>query len=205
VAVLCIWPHALLSMLFDSFSSTHSAESPVLHSTVAPEYGLNAIADLPTPTVHNREGAGSDVTNRAAGGSPTRPRKKYSTKEIPVELVNLETGQFLVRYISTTEAARAHGMSRGSLRDCIIAQRLCKDLFFREQGSDVMPGAKKPYRARGCKIEKLNFQTGAVIAEYDSVKEAAAANGTSNFNINSCLSGRIKSSQGFRWRCKVEP
>jgi hypothetical protein len=131
-----------------------------------------------------------------------------SFESIPVELVNLQTGQFLVRYNKIAEAARAHGINRGTLYSCLQDRRLCKGLFFRHQGSGVMPRAKKPpkpRRAAGGKIEKLNFLAEAVIAEYGSVKEAAVATGISITSINSCLSGRSKSAQGFRWRYKAEP
>jgi hypothetical protein len=151
--------------------------------------------------------SGDSLSSHASSDlSPFPIRKRRTTYSMPVELVDLVTGQFLVRYISIAEAAQAHGMSHGSLRDCINAQHLYKGLFFRHQGSDAMPAAKNPRRAVGpikTPVEKLDNLTGAVVAEYDSVKEAAVANGISITSINTRLSGRTTSPQGlFMWRCK---
>jgi hypothetical protein len=56
---------------------------------------------------------------------------------------------------------------------------------------------------RATAVEQIDMDTGEVIAQFDSISEAARAVGAAQPNISCCLSGKNRTCKGFMWRRKM--
>lgn len=52
-------------------------------------------------------------------------------------------------------------------------------------------------------VFKINIKTEEIIEEYCSLKEAAEKTNTHRSSISSCCNGKLKSSNGFKWKFKI--
>ena len=123
----------------------------------------------------------------------------------------METGEVLNVYPSAEEAGRSLGISRQGIsrvangtRDRITYQGYIwrfagdKTIAPRQQNKPPIPQGKQ-------RVEQIDYETGTVLAVFDSINEAATSLNITNRRIRSVLTGLQKSTGGFTFRKVGKP
>lgn len=145
------------------------------------------------------------------------------TTSDPVEQLDLRTGKVLATFPSYRAANLALGRdenSAGIRKNVLDAQLSAFGYFWRAVGSKRLPDGVKPStekpvstqkpsstsgkqkNAKGRAVEKLDLQTGTVLATYPTAAEATMSLGLDprKHGVADNLAGRVKSAYGFFWR-----
>uniref|UniRef100_A0A6S8YSM8 RING-type domain-containing protein n=1 Tax=Chaetoceros debilis TaxID=122233 RepID=A0A6S8YSM8_9STRA len=119
---------------------------------------------------------------------------------LPVEQVDVKTGKILASFNSALEAAFAAGEESESyiLAVCEGQKRSCHGYFWRFKGSST--------KQTKLEVQQLCFETGEVIATFETILAASRAVGVSSQGISNCCDGsnRSKSAGGFGWRFAID-
>lgn len=96
------------------------------------------------------------------------------------------------------KAARAEGISYGQyvFKHCSVVPKATSLALL------TQPTKRRLSRNQRCRQFDLN---GVLIAEYESVDEAAAAVGTTSHNLSAALRGDNATSMGYQWRYSDDP
>ena len=129
-------------------------------------------------------------------GSDKLPLKRKVRK--PVQQLCLETRAVIATYTSIVEAAAALRVENSSIGKCCNDRKgnfSAGGFGWRFEGSKPQPGRRKP-------VQQLCLDTGAIIATFASMTEAAVANGIDSGSIGKCCNGcmGVLSAGGFGWR-----
>ena len=135
-------------------------------------------------------------------------RHDKRSNQICVEQLDLRTHEVLNEFKSLSDAARQMGRKSAfsSIASCCKGvQKQSLGFFWRYKGSDELP-APDAYEAylRTTKrvVEKLDYNTGKVLEEYESVAAAAKAIGSQITHMTQACNGSARMCKGFFWRFK---
>ena len=141
---------------------------------------------------------------RRAGDDAMPSTRTY--RGIPIEQVDMETGKVINVFPSAGEAARSLGIRRNAIARIVnggIDRISYKGYLWREVGDKkTVPRKQKlPPVPRGKqKVEQIDYGTGAVLAVFDSINEAAVSLNIPSQKIRATITGLQKSTRGFTFR-----
>ena len=126
--------------------------------------------------------------------------RRWGRPPVPVEQVDLTTGEVIREFKSLSAAAKAVNGTTGNISRVINGRlRSVKGFFWRKAGTSSLPRA----RLGGIPVEQVDLVTGEVIGVFPSIQEAVkAVNGSTTAVISGILRGRkdLASYKGFFWR-----
>lgn len=121
----------------------------------------------------------------------------YENKAKPVKQIDINTGKIVAIYESIKAAAKATGICKRAIQDCINKPETAHSANgFAWQLDD---GKIHPIIQLTKKVPVIqrDKNTREIIAKYSSVSEASAATGISATNISTCINGRQKTTGGY--------
>lgn len=115
-------------------------------------------------------------------------------------------GKEVARYKSVSEAARINGFERHSLQKCNVIDGYTYEVE-RKVNEFIPTGHKGPRPdliGKGAKKVYQYTKDRVLVAEYNSVREAAVAMGSEmrSSDISNCANGKLLSAFGYDWRYK---
>ena len=116
---------------------------------------------------------------------------------VPVEQVDLQTGEVINTFQSQTKAARTLGIKQSRIAEVLGGKIYsCGGYFWRRAGDKAMPSQHKM-------VEQVDRRTGEVINTFLSASEAVRTLNTTAINssgISCVIHGQTKSCGGYFWR-----
>ena len=162
-----------------------------------PQKGVSAV-------LNGRSKSSGGFFWRRSGDDAMPPARTYG--RIPIEQVDMETGKVMNVFSSTAEAARSLGIFDGSINRIVnggIDRISYKGYLWRKVGDKkVVPRKERrpPFPQGKQKVEQIDYETGTVLAVFDSISEAAASLNIPSRRIRDTITGRQESTKGFTFR-----
>ena len=125
---------------------------------------------------------------------------EYVYDKCAVDKYNPDTGKLICTYNSILDAAEDVGISDSHISECCKGKhKTAAGYGWAYHGEPYEP--PKSY-FRYVRIEKVDAETGEIIATYDSQTQAARLNDVSVALINMCCKGNQRLGKGYVWRYK---
>jgi hypothetical protein len=183
------------------------------------EYGIKnfsfeILEECPPEQLDNREiywiqqyNSYKDGYNKTQGGETVEHIVEATKK--PVYCYDLE-GNFICEYESLAEAERLTGIPNSNISKAVRGiDRLVAGKY---QWRDIKTDHIEPYK-RTCrfkeppkhnmkKVLQIDKNTDEIIAEFESITEAAKQTGTNQNCIGMVCNGQRKTSNGYKWKFK---
>lgn len=126
------------------------------------------------------------------------------SKRIPI-IVYDTGGNYVGAYISIHKASIELGIPETNITMALsnkynITQ--AKGYVFLKEGDNILDKVNKRHSSARRPVIQLT-KNGQILAEFDSVSDAANSLGCGTGSISNCLKGRYKTAAGYKWRYKV--
>lgn len=126
------------------------------------------------------------------------------SKRIPIIVYDTD-GNYVGAYISIHKASIELGIPETNITMALsnkynITQ--AKGYVFLKEGDNILDKVNKRHSSAGRSVIQLT-KNGQILAEFNSVSDAANSLGCGTGSISNCLKGKYKTAAGYKWRYKV--
>ncbi len=130
-------------------------------------------------------------------------KNKKNTNMGPIAVTQFDlTGNIIQHFETIVAAAKSINVSGAAIQNAIDQpNRTVGGFMWRRKTDMPIDPFRKKESTRRKRVDKLDLH-GNVVESYNSVRQAAAANGIRNSAITNVLIGLCKTSGGFKWKYK---